>query len=551
MKALVSYKGEMQMNPIEMTQHQIWFDKPAKKIEEAIPIGNGEIGGMVFGDGRILLNDGYGTTLGHLEFTINQKRQTTKKRLLQLRESISVEDYEGVQVKSFMSHPDRALILHFTYDPKHKYDIQVRLVTEPRLTLYMETDKKRGSLELYITYHLSQLDQQAPKMTTFKIGKNLKEQMKKVRKFSYLQLLERHIKDVSLLYQACVLKLPGNHHSFLPTDRRCLAFRDEKTDASLIALYFNFGRYLVIQSTRNKERPIRHENRAMMLGPSDMTGLSSCQDVYFKQEQYGSDHLSFILHVKERYAYTHDDNFLKVNYIKIKRAIIGILDKVIKEIHEQELMETVTVFYEEILHILGLANGEDYRLLTELKQMVETLNFSRDDNNDVLDEGASLTSECCARTVSQLLQLNEIALAKQYLYLLIGDFTCPNLMNTKRRMTESQVETQVLSNFVGTRAIAQMLVHSHDHHIHLLPGILEVVASGKIHGIRACGGHQIQLSWQNGLLESGQLIAGSTTHLVIQFKDQVRNLQVLQGETYELESLFIDDSMYLKMNSMR
>lgn len=46
------------------------------------------------------------------------------------------------------------------------------------------------------------------------------------------------------------LTLLTNKNSFLPTDQRILEFQTDDSDTSLAALYFNYGRYLLISSTR-------------------------------------------------------------------------------------------------------------------------------------------------------------------------------------------------------------------------------------------------------------------------------------------------------------
>ena len=42
---------------------------------------------------------------------------------------------------------------------------------------------------------------------------------------------------------------PSNNNSLLPTNQRIKAFQDDDTDAALAALYYNYGRYLLISST--------------------------------------------------------------------------------------------------------------------------------------------------------------------------------------------------------------------------------------------------------------------------------------------------------------
>jgi alpha-L-fucosidase 2 len=71
----------------------------------------------------------------------------------------------------------------------------------------------------------------------------------------YATLRRRHIADHQSLFQRVSLSLgkPGANAA-LPTDQR-LAHFDPATDASLLALYFHYGRYLLIASSRPGTQP--------------------------------------------------------------------------------------------------------------------------------------------------------------------------------------------------------------------------------------------------------------------------------------------------------
>ena len=62
--------------------------------------------------------------------------------------------------------------------------------------------------------------------------------------------MERGLKEFKELMDRAQLNLPANQNSTLPTDRRLLAFQADDGDSSLAALYYNYGRYLLISSTR-------------------------------------------------------------------------------------------------------------------------------------------------------------------------------------------------------------------------------------------------------------------------------------------------------------
>ncbi|AXC13304.1 putative large secreted protein [Acidisarcina polymorpha] len=77
---------------------------------------------------------------------------------------------------------------------------------------------------------------------------------KAVRK-PYEQLRQDHIADYSRLFSRVHLQLgPGNSESNLPTNQRIEQFSKHE-DPSLLALYFEFGRYLLISCSRRGGQP--------------------------------------------------------------------------------------------------------------------------------------------------------------------------------------------------------------------------------------------------------------------------------------------------------
>ena len=80
-------------------------------------------------------------------------------------------------------------------------------------------------------------------------------QLTKAQTIGFEGLKTAHLKDYQSFFNRVELKINGNPTSKLPTDERLIAYKDGASDPSLEALYFNFGRYLLISSSRTPKVP--------------------------------------------------------------------------------------------------------------------------------------------------------------------------------------------------------------------------------------------------------------------------------------------------------
>lgn len=71
----------------------------------------------------------------------------------------------------------------------------------------------------------------------------------------FAELRSRHVADYQRYFNRVSLVLNGNTPVDLPTDKRLLAYTRGAVDTGLEALYFQFGRYLLISSSREGGRP--------------------------------------------------------------------------------------------------------------------------------------------------------------------------------------------------------------------------------------------------------------------------------------------------------
>lgn len=72
---------------------------------------------------------------------------------------------------------------------------------------------------------------------------------------TYEELFARHLADYRALYDRVTLSLGGGGRSDLPTPRRLERYRSGESDNGLEELYFQFGRYLLIASSRPGSMP--------------------------------------------------------------------------------------------------------------------------------------------------------------------------------------------------------------------------------------------------------------------------------------------------------
>jgi len=78
---------------------------------------------------------------------------------------------------------------------------------------------------------------------------------KKIEKVNDSELLRRHVEDYQELYLRSVLDLGHHELDKIPTDTRLSLVKMGKEDINLIAKLFNYGRYLLISSSRPNTNP--------------------------------------------------------------------------------------------------------------------------------------------------------------------------------------------------------------------------------------------------------------------------------------------------------
>jgi alpha-L-fucosidase 2 len=375
----------------------LWYDAPAHAWTEALPIGNGRMGAMIFGgvqDERIqfnedtlwrghphnyvrlgaseqlpllrqLLADGKvkdAEKLAREKFLSDPVRQKAYQPFGDLRLHFpgheNAQDYRreldldsavvrttyrvdevGYRREAFASYPDRAIVVRFTAD--HRAHINFTLAmdsphTNSRTaavssdTLALTGQVEIGGLRFESLVRVvasggkvsadgnllkvENADSATLFLTAATSFRNFQDiswdpettcvpDLKKVSGQNPDDVFNEHLKDYRTLFRRVSLDLGNTNRVALPTDRRLAEVRAGALDAdpSLAALYFQYGRYLLIASSRPGTQPANLQgiwndqtnppweskftlniNCEMNYWPAEIANLSECHEPLFK-----------------------------------------------------------------------------------------------------------------------------------------------------------------------------------------------------------------------------------------------------------------------------
>ncbi|MBQ5627018.1 MAG: glycoside hydrolase N-terminal domain-containing protein [Bacteroidaceae bacterium] len=475
-------------------------------------------------------------------------------------------------------------------------------------------------------------------------------------------LFVEHYNDYIALFNRVELNLNPNAPTTLefpavknlPTDKRLASYRTGKPDFALEQLYFQFGRYLLISSSRpgnmpanlqgiwhnNVDGPWRvdyHNNINLQMNywPSCATNLSECTlplidfirtlqkpgevtaKSYFGARGWTASISSNIFgftaplisqdmswnfnpmagpwlatHVWDYYDYTRDKKFLKeTGYDIIKSSAIFTVDYLWKKEDgtytaapstspehgpiDQGATFVHSVVREILLDAIAAAEvlGVDSDLRKEWKKVLDNLvpytigrygqlmEWSKDidDPNDQHRHVNHLFGLHPGHTISpvttpELAEASKVVLVHRgdgatgwsmgwklnqwarlhdgnHAYTLFGNLLKNGTLNN---LWDTHAPFQIDGNFGGTAGITEMLMQSHMGFIHLLPALPDAWEEGKIAGIRARGGFEVEINWKDGKLTEVVIESGNGGRCNLRYGDSTLSFNTKKGGTYKV-----------------
>jgi len=372
---------------------KLWYTKPATKWTEALPIGNGSLGAMIYGGVendkiqfneetlwtgapndyahkgaykyldqiRKLLTDGKqdeAEKLALAEFMsvpLTQKKYqafgdlnlhfsgqqeiTGYHRELDLNDALCRVTYKAGGVsfsrEYLSSNPDQVIAIKLTADQAKalNFSLDLDALHETKSTeasgnsLTLKVQVKEGALrgvavikvssDGKVTASASQLTVLGAKNATIFLSAatnfiNYKDVsgnpelktatiLKRVASKSYDLVKKSHVTDYQKLFNRFDIQFTGNKNTQLPTNERIVAFSKEANDPQLLALYIQYGRYLLISSSRPGTQPANLQgiwndqlappwdskwtvniNTEMNYWPAEIANLSECQEPLYR-----------------------------------------------------------------------------------------------------------------------------------------------------------------------------------------------------------------------------------------------------------------------------
>ncbi len=189
-----------------------------------------------------------------------------------------------------------------------------------------------------------------------------------------------------------------------------------------------------------------------------------------------------------------------------------------------EELEEAEPGHRHISHLFGLYPGRE--ITTET---TETFKAARKTIDYRLSHGGGHTGWSRAWIINFFARLKDGEKAFENLDLLLKKSTLNNLL-------DNHPPFQIDGNFGATAGITEMLMQSHHNGISLLPALPDNWKDGKISGIVARGGFELDITWKNKQLQEVKIISKLGNPLRLTYTNKTLELKTQKGTVYTFDA---------------
>jgi alpha-L-fucosidase 2 len=116
-------------------------------------------------------------------------------------------------------------------------------------------------------------------------------------------------------------------------------------------------------------------------------------------------------------------------------------------------------------------------------------------------------------------------------YLLLGNL----LKNgTTDNLWDIHPPFQIDGNFGGTAGMTELLLQSHAGFIQLLPALPSAWSKGRVSGLRARGGFEVALTWDEGKLSEATVVSLAGETCTLRYGDATLSFRTKKGASYRI-----------------